>query len=71
MTQSYIAGCKGVVRRAPEGAGGMMRSKPERSEGFDVIIRPAPGGAGRTIPKQMGHYTNYNTKLSNSKYFHG
>ena len=28
-----------------------MQSKPERSEGFDVIIRPAPEGAGRTTPE--------------------
>ena len=34
----------------------MMQSKPERSEGFDVIIRPAPSGAGRTTPSQPGHY---------------
>ena len=35
-------GCKGVVRSAPEGAGRLMQSKPEHSEGFDAIIRPAP-----------------------------
>ena len=49
----------------------MMQSKPERSKGFDVIIRPAPGGAGRTTPEQTGHYSNYNTKLTNSRYLHG
>ena len=48
-----------------------MHSKPERSEGFDVIIRPAPEGAGRTTPEQTGHYSHYNTKLTNSQYFHG
>ena len=56
-------GCAGVVRPAPEGAGRMMQSKPEPSEGFDVIIRPAPS--------QPGHYCHYNTKLTNSRYFHG
>ena len=49
----------------------MMQSKPERGEGFDVIIRPAPEGAGRTTPEQTGHYSHYNTKLTNSRYFHG
>ena len=48
-----------------------MQSKPERSEGSDVTIRPAPEGAGRTTPEQTGHYTHYNTKLTNSRYFHG
>ena len=47
-----------------------MQSKPERSEGFDVIIRPAPQSAGRTTPEQTGHYSHYNTKLTNSQYFH-
>ena len=41
----------------------MMQSKPERSEGFDVIIRPAPEGAGRTTPEQSSHYSHYNTKF--------
>ena len=49
----------------------MMQSKPERSEGFDVIFRPAPEGAGRTTPEQTGHYSHYNTKLTNARYFHG
>ena len=49
----------------------MMQSKPERSEGFDVIIHPAPEGAGRTTPEQTGHYSHYNKKLSNLPYFHG
>ena len=57
-------GCEGVVRPAPEGAGRMMQSKPERS---DVIIRPAPEGAGRTTPEQPGHYPHYNTKLTVSR----
>ena len=48
-----------------------MQSKTERSEGFDVIIRPAPEGAGRTTPEQTGHYSHCNTKLTNSRYFHG
>ena len=47
-----------------------MQSKPERSEGFDVIIRPTLEGAGRTTPEQTGHYSHYNTKLSNSWYFY-
>ena len=37
----------------------------------DVIIRPAPEGAGRTTPEQTGHYSHYNTKLTNSRYFRG
>ena len=45
--------------------------QPNGSEGFDVIIRPAPEGAGRTTPEQTGHYSHYNTKLTNSRYFHG
>ena len=49
----------------------MMQSKPERNEGFDVIIRPGPEGAGQTTPEQTGHYFYYNTKLTNSRYFHG
>ena len=32
---------------------------------------PAPEGAGRTTPEQTGHYSHYNTKLTNSRYFHG
>ena len=36
----------------------------------DVIIRPAPAGAGQTTPEQTGHYSHYNTKLANSWYFH-
>ena len=44
----------------------MMQSKPERSEGFDVIIRPALESAGRTTPEQTGHYSHYNMKLPNS-----
>ena len=55
----------------PSVAGRMMQSKPERGEGFDVIIRPAPEGAGRTTLEQIGHYSHYNTKLTNSRYFHG
>ena len=34
----------------------MMQSNPDRSEGFDVIIRPAPSGAGRTTASQPSHY---------------
>ena len=30
--------------------------KPERSEGFVCIIRPAPSGARLTTPSQPGHY---------------
>ena len=48
----------------------MMQSEPERSKGFDVIIRPAPEGAGRTTPEQTGHYSHYNTELANSQYLH-
>ena len=59
-------GCAGVVCEAPEGSGRMMQSKPELSEGFDVIIRPEPEGASQTTPKQPGHYSHYNTKLTNT-----
>ena len=31
-----------------KGAGRMITSTPERSEGFDCVIRPAPSGAERT-----------------------
>ena len=59
----------------PDWAGQMMQSKREskavRSQGFDVIIRPAPDGAGRTTSQQTGHYSYYNVKLTNSPYFHG
>ena len=41
---------EGDARLAPERAGRMMQSKSEPSEDFDVIIRPAPEGAGRTAP---------------------
>ena len=64
-------GCEGVVRSVPEGAGRMVQSKPERSEGYNVIICPAPKGAGWTTPEQTGHYSHYNTKLTHSPYFHG
>ena len=37
----------------------------------NVIIRPAPEDAGRTTPEQTGHDSNHNTKLANSRYFHG
>ena len=30
---------------------------------FDVIIRPAPEGAGWTTPEQTGQYSHYNMKL--------
>ena len=60
-------GCEGVVRPAPVGAGRMMLSKPERSEDFDVIIRSATEGAGRTKPEKLGHYPHYNTKLTISR----
>ena len=49
----------------------MMQSKPSLRSGFDVIIRPAPEGAGQTTPEQTCHYSHYNTKLTNSRYFHG
>ena len=55
---------RAVVLPAPEGAGRMMQSKPERSEGFDVIIRPTPEVAGRTTPEQTGHCSHFNTKLT-------
>ena len=42
---------RAAVQHPPEGGGRMMQSKPERSEGFDVIFRPAPEGAGRTTPE--------------------
>ena len=40
------------------------------TRGGDVIICPAPEGAGRTVSEQHGHYSHYNTKISNSRYFH-
>ena len=46
------------------------RSARVRS-GFDCIIRLAPEGAGRTTPEQTGHYSHYNTKLTNSRCFPG
>ena len=61
-------GWEGVVRPASEGAGRMMQSKPEGSEGF-VIIPPALEGAGQTTPEQTGHYSHYNTKLKISDIF--
>ena len=61
LLRGWWPGCEGVVCPAPEGAGRMMQSKPERSEGFDVIIRPAHESAGQTTPEQTGHYSHYNT----------
>ena len=48
-----------------------MQSKPELSKHLDVIIHPAPEGAGRTTPEQTGHSSHYNTKLTNVPYCHG
>ena len=47
-----------------------MKSKPERSEGFDVIIRSELKSASQTTPKQPGHYSHYDTKVAYSRYFH-
>ena len=48
---NYVRGCLGVVCEAPEGSGRMVMPKPERSDGFDVIIRPEPECASQTTPK--------------------
>ena len=63
-------GCAGVVCEEPEGSRVMMQSKPEPSEGFDVIIRSEPEGASQPTLKQPGHYSHYNTKLTNYRYIH-
>ena len=54
----------GVMIPFGTGEGQMMQSKPERSEGFDVINGLAPKVAGQTTPEQPGHYSRYNTKLA-------
>ena len=48
----------------------MIKSKHSLRSGFDVVIRPAPEGAGRTTPEQTGHYSHYNAKLANSLYMY-
>ena len=35
------------------------------------ITREQGEGAGQTTPEQTGHYFHYDTKLANSRYFHG
>ena len=63
-------GGAGVVCEAPEWSRRMMQLKPERSESFYGTIRPGTEGALQTTPEQPGHYSHYNTKLANSRYFH-
>ena len=41
----------------------MMQSKPQRREGFDVIILVTPEVAGRPTPKLTSCYSHYKTKL--------
>ena len=46
----------GVICEPPGSSGRMIKLEPERSEGFDVIIRPEPEGASHTTLKQHSYY---------------
>ena len=69
LFRGWWPACAGVVCEAHEGSGRTLQSSPERSEGFDVIIRPEPEGDSQTRPKQIGPDSHYNAKFANSRYF--
>ena len=65
--QGIMTGLRGYCSSSIQGS---RANDAVKTRAYDVIIRPAPEGAGRTIPPQPGHYSHYNTKLTNSRYFH-
>ena len=73
MTISYLGAndraASVLFVQHPRKQGEWCSQHPSVVRVFGVIIRHAPEDAGRTTPKQTGHFSHYNTKLANSRFF--